>query len=144
MSKRAAVVAVAALLLAACGGGGGSKGGNSATDQIKAAYTSFFSADGSFVAHEAFVEDGTKQTSPIQAAHFIGRTSDAIVTSVSKVTLEGANRAKVIFSTHYSIYNLNDYTGYAVLQNGKWKVASETLCKLVAIWNGVPWPPCNS
>ena len=136
----AAVIVCAVLLLAACGGGGG--GGNSAQDQIKAAYLGFFSTTGSFADHAALLEDGTKPSSPIQATHFVGRSSDAISASVSKVTLQGASKAKVIFSTHYSIYNLNDRTGYAVLQDGKWKVASETVCGLVAIW-GSPWPACS-
>lgn len=136
--KWATVVVCAVLVLAACGGGG-----NSAEDQIRAAYMGFFSTEGSLADHEALVEDGTKPTSPVQATHFVGMSPETVSVSVSDVTLQGADRAKVIFRTQYRIYN-GERTGYAVLQDGKWKVASETVCELVAIWNGIAWPPCNS
>ena len=143
--KRVAVVLGAALLLSACGsgGGGGTTVAKSPQAQIKAAYLGFFSADGTLHDHQLLLEDGTDARSPVQVVHFIGQPG-SISATVSKVTLQGASKAKVIFSTHYSIYNLNDRTGYAVLQDGKWKVASGTVCELVAIWNGIPWPPCNS
>ena len=137
--KCAAIVVSAVLLLAACGGGGGS----SAEDQIKAAYLGFFSTTGSFPDHEALIEDGTKPTSPIQATHFVGMSPEDVSVSVSKVTLEGADKAKVIFTVTYRVFKSEDRTGYAVLQDGKWKVASATVCELVAIW-GSPWPACKS
>ncbi|MDX6482050.1 MAG: hypothetical protein QOG85_2560 [Gaiellaceae bacterium] len=129
--KRAAIILCTVLLLAACGGG------SSAEDQIKAAYLSYFSPSGSLEDHAAFLEDGTKPDSPIQATHF----SNLSGASVSNVTLQSASRAKVTFDVHYSIYH-GERVGYAVLQDGKWKVASETVCQLVAGW-GSPWPSCT-
>ena len=133
--KGVAVIVCAVLLLAACGGGGG---GSSAEDEIRAAYKGYFSPVGTLEDHAAFLEDGTKPDSPIQATHFSGLSGE----TVSNVTLQGASRAKVTFDVHYSIYH-GERVGYAVLQDGKWKVAAETVCQVVAIF-GSPWHACNS
>lgn len=143
--KRVAFIAGAVLLLSACGGAGG---GGSTTEQtpqaqIKAAYLGFFSPDGTLHDHQLLLEDGTDAGSPVQVVHFIG-SPGSISATVSKVTLQGKDKAEVIFSTHYSIYNLNDRVGHAVLDHGTWKVSRDTLCPLVEIWNGLPWPPCHT
>ena len=108
--KRPALVVSAVLLLAACGSGGD---GSSAADQIKAAYKGFFSTTGSFADHAALLEDGTKPSSPIQATHFIAMSPGTVSVTVSKVTLQGADKATVIFSTQYRVFNLPNRTGSA-------------------------------
>ena len=60
--KWAAVIVCAVLLLAACGGGG-----NPTTDQIKAAYTGFFTTKTSLADHVALMENGTKFKPVIQS-----------------------------------------------------------------------------
>ena len=133
--KRAVVIAGAILLLAACGGGGG--GGTSPTDQIKSAYTSFFSTKTSAAAHVALMENGAKFKAVIQ--QFLGNPlAKGVSATVSSVTLQGANKAKVVYSVKVAGVSLPNETGYAVRQGGKWKVADSTLCGLVALTGTTP------
>jgi len=125
--KRAAVIGVSILLLAACGGGG-----NAATDQIKAAYTGFFTTTTSLDAHVALVQDGAKFRSVIKS--FLSNPlAKGVTATVSSVTMQGANKAKVIYGVKITLFSLSNQTGYAVLQGGKWKVADSTLCALVSL-----------
>ena len=135
--KRLVLIGACALALAACGGGGG----NSAEDQIKAAYTGFF-AKGSLADHVALLQDGPKFSSVIQG--FLGNPlATSVSATVSSVKLQGADKAEVVYSVKISGLSL-DQTGYAVLQGGKWKVASATLCGLLSM-DGVGAPAvCNS
>jgi hypothetical protein len=124
--KRAAVVVCVVLFLSACGGGG-----NPETDQIKAAYTGFF-AKGSLAAHLALMQDGPKFKSVVKS--FLGNPlASSVSATVSKVTLQGPDKAKVIYSLKIGGFPLNNQTGYAVLQDGKWKVADATLCGLLSL-----------
>ena len=134
--KRAAVIVCAVLLLAACGGG------NPAIDQIKAAYTGFFTTKTSLAAHVALVQDGAKFESVIQS--FLSNPlANGVSATVSSVTLQGENKAKVVYTVKIAIGSLKDQTGYAVLEDGKWKVADETLCGLVSLAGTTP-PACKS
>ena len=134
--KRAAVIVCAVLLLAACGGG------NRAIDQIKAAYTGFFTTKTSLAAHVALVQDGAKFESVIQS--FLSNPlANGVSATVSSVTLQGENKAKVVYTVKIAIGSLKDQTGYAVLEDGKWKVADETLCGLVSLAGTTP-PACKS
>ena len=135
--KSLVLIGACALALAACGGGGG----NSAEDQIKAAYTGFF-AKGSLADHVALLQDGPKFSSVIQG--FLGNPlATSVSATVSSVKLQGADKAEVVYSVKISGLSL-DQTGYAVLQGGKWKVASATLCGLLSM-DGVGAPAvCNS
>jgi len=63
--KRAVLLLGVVLLLAACGGGG-----NSDADQVKQAWTSFFSTKTSVAAHVALLQDGSRFRSVI--AGFLG------------------------------------------------------------------------
>jgi len=137
--KRAAVIVCAVVFLAACGGGGGSA--TSPEDQIKAAYTSFFSAKGSADAHAALLENGSKFKPVIQQFLLNPQAGDVSAT-VSKVTLDGADKASVVYSIQVSGFTLSDRIGGAVRQDGKWKVASGTLCGLIALASAPP-PVCN-
>ena len=137
--KRAAGIVCAVLFLAACGGGGG----NSATDQIRAAYTGFFTAKSSLAAHVALMQDGPKFKSVVKS--FLGNPlASSVSATVSKVTMQGAAKAKVIYSVKISGFALDNQTGYAVLQGGKWKVADSTLCGLLSM-DGIGAPAvCKS
>ena len=132
--KRLALIGAAALVLAACGGGGG---GNSPADQIKSAYTSFFTTKGSADAHVALLENGSKFKDVIQQLLLNPNAGDASAT-VSKVTLQGADNAVVVYSVRLGAFSLKDRTGSAVLQGGKWKVAYGTLCALIALSGSTP------
>lgn len=137
--KRAAIIASAVLLLAACGGGSG--GGKSPEDQIKATYTSFFSSKGSADAHAALLENGSKFKPLIQQFLLNPQAGDVSAT-VSKVTLDGSDKASVVYSIRVSGFTLSDRIGEAVRQGGKWKVADGTLCGLIALASAPP-PVCN-
>ncbi len=58
--------------------------------------------------------------------------------SVSWVTLEGQDNAKVVYTVKLGSAVLPKQTGTAVLQNGAWKVGDASLCKLVALQGSTP------
>jgi hypothetical protein len=131
--KRAASIVCVVLFLAACGGGGGS----AETDQIKAAYTGFFTTKTSLAAHVALMENGEKFKPVIQS--FLSKPqASGVSATVSSVTLQGANKAKVVYTVKIAGFSLANQTGYAVLQGGKWKVADATLCALVSLAGTTP------
>lgn len=132
--KRLALLGVSVLILAACGGGGG---GSSAADQAKAAYTSFFTTKSSLAAHVALLQNGPQFKSVIQG-FLANPLASGVSATVSKVTLQGADKAKVVYSVKIAGASLGNQTGYAVLQGGKWKVADATLCKLVSLAGSTP------
>ena len=134
--KRPAVIVCALLLLAACGGGG-----DSAADQAKAAYTSFFTTKTSLADHVALLENGPKFKTVI-AGFIRSPLASSVSATVSKVTLQGAAKAEVVYSVKISGFSLDDQIGYAVLEDGKWKVASATLCGLVSLAGSTP-PACK-
>ena len=57
---------------------------------------------------------------------------------VSSVTLQGANKAKVVYTVKLGGAGLPKQTGTAVLQNGTWKVGDASLCKLVSLQGSTP------
>ncbi len=93
--KRLALLAVASvLLLAACGGGGG---GGSATAQIKSNWEKFFSSKTSVSDRVALLQNGSKFTAVVTSFANNPLASN-VSSSVSSVTLEGASKAKVVYS----------------------------------------------
>ena len=58
--------------------------------------------------------------------------------TVSSVTLQGANQAKVVFNVKVGGAALGPQTGPAVRQNGRWKVGYSGLCRLVALGGSLP------
>jgi ABC-type glycerol-3-phosphate transport system substrate-binding protein len=124
--KRVVVLIGVVLLLAACGGGG-----NSDADQVKHVWTSFFSAKTPVSQKPAMLQDGQRFKSAITTLASNPLASQ-LSAKVSSVTLEGAAKAKVV----YSIYLGNtavfrNQVGYAFKQNGKWLVGYAGLCNLM-------------
>jgi len=139
--KRVAVIVVSALLLAACGGGGG--GGTSDADQVKQVWTSFFSAKTPVSQKPAMLQDGARFKDVITSLA-TNPLAKQLSAKVSSVTLEGANKAKVVFSIYLgNTAALSDQTGYAFKENGKWLVGFAGLCKLVALAGTTP-PACTA
>ena len=130
--RRFALVGAFVLVLAACGGGG-----NPAVAQIKSAYTSFFSTKSSVDAHVALLEDGQK-FKPVIKNFFSNPLASGVSATVSKVTLQGDDKAVVTYSVKVGGFALNNQTGSAVRQGGKWKVADSTICGLVALAGSPP------
>ena len=131
--KRVAVIVCAVLLLAACGGGGA----NPAVAQIKAAYTGFFTTKTSLAAHVALMQDGEK-FKPVIQSFLSDPLAKGVSATVSNVTMQGADAAKVVYSVKVAGISLANQTGSAVRQDGKWKVADSTLCALVGLSGTMP------
>ena len=135
--KRVALLFAVVLLLAACGGGG-----NADAAQVKQAWSSFFSTKGTVAAHVALLQNGPKFRSVIQGFLTDPRASGAKAT-VTSVTLEGANKAKVVYTVQIAGFPIPHQVGYAYKVNGKWKVGDASLCALISLGGSTP-PVCKS
>jgi hypothetical protein len=133
-----ALVLVAVLALAACGGGKKkASGGPSAEAQIKSAYAKFFSGNTSISDRVALLQNGPQFKSVIES--FASNPAAKNVTAtVSSVTLNGANKASVVYVVKLAGAALPKQTGSAVRENGTWKVGDASLCKLVALGGATP------
>lgn len=142
--KRFALVLVAGLALAGCGSSSHTTTtGNStaqAQAQIKSAYQKFFSGKASVSDRAAVLQDGAKFKSVIRAFASNPLAKNVNVT-VSSVKLQGADKAKVVYTVKLGTAGLPKQTGTAVRQNGTWKVGYTSLCKLVALQGPAP-PAC--
>jgi hypothetical protein len=139
--RRLALVLVSALLLAACGGG--SKTGADATAQIKSAYEQFFSSKTALATRIGLLQNGSSFTPVITALAKNPLASNTSAT-VSSVTLEGPDRAKVVYTVNVGGSPLlENKTGTAVRTAGKWKVGYASLCKLIALEGSAP-AACHS
>jgi ABC-type glycerol-3-phosphate transport system substrate-binding protein len=134
--KRVAFLVVAVLLLAACGGGGG----KSDAGQIKQNWTTFFAAKTPVSQKVALLQDGARFESAITSLA-TNPLASQLNAKVSSVTLQGADKAKVVYSIYLgNTAVLTDQTGSAVKENGKWLVGYAGLCKLIAFQPGVTPP----
>jgi hypothetical protein len=133
--RRLVVVLLLGLALAACGGSGG--GTPDASAQIKSAYAKFFAPGTSLSDRVAVLEDGSRFKSVVQqfASNPLAKNVSA---TVSSVTMQGANKADVVYTVKFGGTSLPKQNGTAVLQNGQWKVGFASLCKLVALAGTTP------
>jgi hypothetical protein len=125
---------VAVLALAACGGGGG---GSSDSDQIKSAYATLFSGKSSVPDRVAVLQDGPRFKALV-TSFANNPLAKNVSATVSSVTLQGANKAKVVYTVKLGASALPKQTGTAVRQGGTWKVGYLGLCKLVALSGTTP------
>jgi hypothetical protein len=133
--RRLALVGITVVaLLAACGGGSGNA---SSTAQIKSAYATFFSGKSSVPQRVAVLQDGPRFTSVVRS-FASNPAAKQVSVDVSSVTLEGANRAKVVYTVKLAGASLPRQTGSAVRQSGRWKVGYPSLCRLVALGGTTP------
>ena len=137
--RRLAPVLVAVLALAACGGSSNStsSSGPDAQAQIKSAYAKFFSGKTSLPDRVALLQNGPKFKSVVHgfASNPLAKNVSA---TVSSVTLQGANAAKVVYIVKLGGAALPKQTGSAVRENGTWKVGDASLCKLIALQGSTP------
>ena len=137
--KRLVLLPVAVLALAACGGSSHSSTSTGPDDsaQIKSAYQKFFSSKTSVSDKVALLENGQRFEAVVKsfASNPLAKNVDA---TVSSVTLQGANRAKVVYVVKLGGTSLGKQAGTAVLENGHWKVGDASLCKLIALGGTTP------
>jgi hypothetical protein len=136
------LVVVAGLALAGCGGGhkaSSSTTSSTAADkaQIKSAYEKFFSGQTSISDRVALLENGSTFEGVIRGFASLPLAKNVSAT-VSSVTLQGANSAKVVYTVKLGSAGLPKQTGTAVRQNGTWKVGDASLCKLVSLQGSTP------
>jgi hypothetical protein len=142
----AVVALLAAATLAACSSStspssssstpassGGSFDTASATNAVKAAWTSFFSKTTPLAQREALVENGSAMAGAMQAFAASPLTSE-VTASVSGVTFPSPTKADVTYSISLNGQVVeNAMAGNAVYQGGKWLVADTTLCGLLQL-----------
>jgi hypothetical protein len=127
------------LVLAACGGSSHptSSSGPDAQAQIKSAYVKFFSSKTDVSEKTKLLENG-EQFKPVIRAFASNPLASNVSATVSSVTLQGANKAKVVYVVKFGGASLPKQTGVAVRQNGTWKVGDASLCKLIALGGTTP------
>ena len=134
--RRLALVLVLALALAACGGSSKPKTSDEQA-QIKSAYETFFSGKTSVTDRVALLQNGSRFKGLVTsfASNPLAKNVSA---TVSSVTLQGSNKAKVVYVVKFAGSSLPQQTGSAIRQSGTWKVADASLCKLVALQGSTP------
>ena len=131
---------LAAVVLAACGASTHTSTTGStaaARAQIKSAYEKFFSSKTSIPDRVALLQNGQRFKGVVTSFAknpLASRTS----ATVSSVTLQGMNRAKVVYTVKVAGAALPKQTGAAVRENGTWKVGDASLCKLIALGGTTP------
>jgi hypothetical protein len=137
--RRLALVVVAGLALAGCGASmhTATPGPAAAQAQIKSAYEKFFSGQTSIPARVAVLQDGLKFKGLVTSFANNPLAKNVSVT-VSSVTLQGQDNAKVVYTVKLGGAALPKQTGTAVRENGTWKVGSASLCRLVALQGSTP------
>jgi hypothetical protein len=132
--RRLAIVLVAVLALSACGSSGGK---SSDSDQVKAAYEKFFSSKAPASDRIAVLQNGSQFQSVFNSFAKNPLASNTSAT-VSSVTLDGPNKATVVYVVKIAGSALPKQTGSAVRQNGTWKVSDASLCKLIKLSGTTP------
>ena len=108
----------------------------SAAAAITANWEAFFNAKTPTAKRVALLQDGSTFASVIKAQAGSGLAASATA-KVTKVTVESATKAKVIYSILLGGQPaLSNQTGVAVYQNGTWKVGVASFCGLLATENG--------
>ena len=138
--RRIALVLVAGLALAGCGGSSGTTTTDTtaaARAQIKSAYVKFFSGKTPVSERVAVLQNGSKFKGLVTTFANNPLAKNVNVT-VSSVTIEGGDNAKVVYTVKLGGAGLPKQTGTAVRENGTWKVGYASLCKLVALQGSTP------
>jgi hypothetical protein len=138
--RRLAPVLVAGLALAGCGGSSGTTTTDTtaaARAQIRSAYIKFFSGKTPVADRVAVLQNGSKFKELVTSFASNPLAKNVNVT-VSSVTLQGQDSAKVVYTVKLGGAGLPKQTGTAVLENGTWRVGDASLCKLVALQGSTP------
>ena len=106
--------------------------------QIKSAYEKFFSGKTSMSDRVAAAPERAEVQAGRPGASRATRSRRTSSVTVSSVTLQGADKAKVVYTVKLGGAALPKQTGTAVRQNGTWKVGDASLCRLVALQGSAP------
>ena len=124
-----------ALAAPACGGSGNKAASDE--DQIESAYETFFSGKTSIPDRVAVLQDGPRFKALV-TSFANNPLAKNVSATVSSVTLQGADKAKVVYTVKLGGTALPTQTGTAVRQNGEWRIGFASLCKLVALAGTTP------
>ena len=134
------VSVLAAGSLAACGDSKpkATEGGPIVAEaQIRSAYEKFFAGKTSVSDRVALLQNGSRFEGVIRGFASLPLAKNVSAT-VSSVTLQSANDAKVVYTVKLGDAALPKLNGTAVRQNGVWKVGNASLCKLVSLQGSTP------
>lgn len=105
--------------------------------QIKSAYEKFFAGKTPLDQRVALLQNGS-QFKPVIRTFASNPLAKNVSATVSSVTLQGQNKAKVVYVVTFAGTSLPKQTGTAVRQGGTWKVGFASLCKLVSLGGSTP------
>jgi len=116
---------------------------DAAATAITTAYIRFFDSTVAQAQKLGLIQDGAEFSQAIsQESRSEFAKSESV--QVTKVGVNSANKATVIFTVvRDGSPALANQTGYAVLEDGRWKVAGATFCNVLATQGAVP-PVCKT
>jgi hypothetical protein len=142
--RRLALLIAVVLVLTACGG---SRKSNTPPETgpspaftkqtIRNNWEQFFSSKTDVAGKVRLMQNG-EQFKPVIRAFASNPLASNVSATVSSVTLEGQNKAKVVYVVKFGGASLPKQTGVAVRENGTWKVGDASLCKLIALGGTTP------
>ena len=141
---RLAFVLLAVLALAACGGS--KKSATPPETGPSPAFTKqtitnnweqFFSSKTNVAGKVRLMQNG-ERFKPVIKLFASNPLASNVSATVSSVTLQGANKAKVVYVVKFGGASLPEQTGTAVREGGTWKVGDASLCKLIALGGTTP------
>jgi len=105
--------------------------------QIKSDYEKFFSRKTNVPGKIRLLQNGTRFKGLV-TSFANNPLAKNVNVKVSSVTLQGEDKAKVVYTVRLGSAGLPKQTGTAVRENGTWKVGDASLCKLVALQGSTP------
>jgi hypothetical protein len=132
-------VLAAAGVIAACGG---TKASDPAA-QVKSTWTAFFSSSTPASKKVQLLQNGQRFAPVVQALASSPLAKELHVT-VTKVTLEGPDRASVVYDLSLAGQTLlKNQMGTAVRVGGAWRISERDFCALLSLQGTAP-PACRS
>jgi hypothetical protein len=142
--RRLAFLVAVGLVLSACGGSSKSNappetGPSPASTKrtITNNWEQFFSSKTDVAGKVRLMQNG-EQFKPVIRAFASNPLASNVSATVSSVTLQGPNKARVVYVVKFGGASLPKQTGVAVRENGTWKVGDASLCKLIALGGTTP------
>ena len=116
---------------------------DAAATEVTTAYIRFFDPTVAEAQKLALIQDGAAFSQAISQASR-SEFAKTITVQVTKVNVTSTNKATVIFTVlRAGSPTLANEIGYAVHEDGKWKVAGVTFCGLLSTQGAVP-PVCRT